>query len=212
MSKNIEHIQHVKSNVVLEGKPKLPTSDVLVEGELAINYAEGYETISLKNSEGDIVMFSSDDYYTEQKLGSGFTGVNSALTVTDAIEESKITVDQVIDSGTSASTNAISTSAVYDKITEDELTWAIALNTLDDNINVHSANTAIHFTSGDVQTQISDALTALTLASNAVTAMTEYAIAASGAAITTSDTLNQAIGKLEKMIADLDARVQVLET
>ena len=50
MSKNIEHIQHVKSNVVENGLPKLPQPSVLVEGELAVNYATGFETISLKNA------------------------------------------------------------------------------------------------------------------------------------------------------------------
>jgi outer membrane murein-binding lipoprotein Lpp len=36
-----------------------------------------------------------------------------------------------------------------------------------------------------------------------VTAMTGYAMAASGTTISTSDTLNAAIGKLEKMIDEL---------
>lgn len=89
MSKNIEHLQHIKSNVVIEGKPKLPTAEVLVDGELAVNYAEGYETISLRNSSSGITTFSSDDYYTKKKLGSGFTGVNSANTVTSVIEENE---------------------------------------------------------------------------------------------------------------------------
>lgn len=89
MSKNIQHLQHIKSNVVTEGKPKLPTPSVLVDGELAVNYAEGYETISLKNSNGSITTFSSDDYYTSKKLGSGFTGVNSANTVTSVIEDNE---------------------------------------------------------------------------------------------------------------------------
>ena len=89
MSKNVNHIQHIKSNVVENGKPKLPLASALVEGELAVNYAEGYETISLKNSSGDIVTFSSDEYYTSGKLGSGFTGENSAKTVTEIIEENE---------------------------------------------------------------------------------------------------------------------------
>lgn len=87
MSKNIEHLQHVKSNVVIEGKPKLPTAEVLVDGELAVNYAEGYETISLRNSNSGITTFSSDDYYSEKKLGYKFIGENSANTVSDVIDE-----------------------------------------------------------------------------------------------------------------------------
>ena len=90
MSKNVNHIQHIKSSVVENGNPKLPSSSVLVDGELAVNYAENYETISLKNSNGDIVRFSSDNYYTELKLGSGFTGENSAMTVTQVIEQDEL--------------------------------------------------------------------------------------------------------------------------
>ena len=99
MTKNVNHIQHIKSNVVVEGKPKLPQSSALVEGELAINYAENVETISLKNSNDDIVTFSSDNYYTKQKLGSGFTGENSATTVTEALENLQVGEEVEVTSG-----------------------------------------------------------------------------------------------------------------
>ena len=92
MAKNINHIQHVKSSVVENGKPKLPASSVLVEGEIAVNFADGYETLSIKTTSGNIATFSSDEYYTEQKLGSGFTGENSGVTVTDALDSSTIWV------------------------------------------------------------------------------------------------------------------------
>ena len=65
MSKNVNHIQHLKSSVVqtVSGvtTPKLPLPGDLIEGELAINYAAGYETISIKNSSGNVVTFSSDE-------------------------------------------------------------------------------------------------------------------------------------------------------
>lgn len=89
MGKNVQHVQHVKSNVVENGSPKLPNPSVLAEGEIAINFAEGYETLSIKSSSGNIKTFSSDEYYTEQKLGSGFTGVNSGKSVTDVIVENE---------------------------------------------------------------------------------------------------------------------------
>ena len=89
MSKNVSHIQHVKSSVVENGQPKLPTASVIVEGEIAVNYADGFETLSIKTSSGNIATFSSDNYYTEKKLGSGFTGENSANTVTSVIEDNE---------------------------------------------------------------------------------------------------------------------------
>ena len=87
MAKNINHLQHVKSSVVENGMPKLPAPSVLVEGELAVNYATDKETISLKNSSGDVVTFSSDNYYSEKKLGSWFIGENSGKTVTDVMRD-----------------------------------------------------------------------------------------------------------------------------
>lgn len=58
-------IIHKKSSVVTDGKPKLPLSSDLVYGELAINYAKDNETISLKNSDNEIVEFKTDKYYQE---------------------------------------------------------------------------------------------------------------------------------------------------
>lgn len=85
MAKNVEHISHIKSKLKTNGLPQLPSPDKLVDGEIAINYAEGVETISIKNESGSIVTFSSDNYYTEKKLGSGFT--NNDVTVTEAIDD-----------------------------------------------------------------------------------------------------------------------------
>lgn len=96
MTKNVNHIQHLKSSVVENGKPKLPTANVLVEGEIAVNYADGYEALSIKSSSGNITTFSSDDYYTEQKLGSGFTGANSANTVTSVIRGNELVVSSAL--------------------------------------------------------------------------------------------------------------------
>ena len=87
MTKNINYVSHKKSKVKNNGKPQLPSANSLVEGEIAINYAKDVETLSIKNESGTVVTFSSDNYYTEKKLGSGFTESNSAVTVTSAIFE-----------------------------------------------------------------------------------------------------------------------------
>lgn len=51
-------VKNIRSSAVVGGKPKLPTSDQLSEGEIAINYAEGYETLSFKNNSNKIVSLS----------------------------------------------------------------------------------------------------------------------------------------------------------
>ena len=148
MGKNANFVSHKKSKQKIEGKPQLPSAASLVEGEIAINFAKDVETLSIKNESGDVVTFSSDNYYTEQKLGSGFTGANSAVTVTDKLNEA-ISVDQVIDSGTSASTHAVSTSAVYKAITDNELVWTNAYVAMSGEVSAHTANTEIHVTAAD---------------------------------------------------------------
>ena len=57
-----KHIQHVKSNVVNNGSPKLPTTDQILLGEIGINYANGHERMSIKNDAGEIVEFVSKEY------------------------------------------------------------------------------------------------------------------------------------------------------
>ena len=54
---------HIRSNVVENGAAKLPTSDQIEYGEIAINFADEYETLSIKNSNDEIVKFSNDSYF-----------------------------------------------------------------------------------------------------------------------------------------------------
>lgn len=49
-------IVHKRSSAVNDdGTPKIPTSEQLQYGEIAINYADGVETLSIKNSSNEIV-------------------------------------------------------------------------------------------------------------------------------------------------------------
>lgn len=56
--KQLRHVEHLKSNVVESGRPKLPDPSKLKYGEIAVNYADGVETISLKNSNNQIKTFT----------------------------------------------------------------------------------------------------------------------------------------------------------
>lgn len=58
----IDKILHKRSSVVTDNTPKLPSADQLEYGELAINYADEYETISIKNASNEIVEFKSKEY------------------------------------------------------------------------------------------------------------------------------------------------------
>lgn len=61
-------ILHKRSKTVTNATPTLPTKDELEHGELAINYADGYETITIKNSNDDIVSFKSQAYIDNNDL------------------------------------------------------------------------------------------------------------------------------------------------
>ena len=52
-------VKNIRSNSVgTNGKPKLPLPNQLDYGEIAVNYASGHETLSLKNDAGNIVSLS----------------------------------------------------------------------------------------------------------------------------------------------------------
>ena len=55
----MRHIKYPRSSVLEQsGYPKTPASSSLDYGEIAINYADGLETISIKNSDNSIVKFT----------------------------------------------------------------------------------------------------------------------------------------------------------
>lgn len=64
---------HIKSKQKGEdGKsPKLPTSEQLQYGEIAINYGDGIETIAIRNEKDEIVKFIPEDKvkeYVEKRI------------------------------------------------------------------------------------------------------------------------------------------------
>ena len=58
-------IIHKRSTDVVNGLPKLPEVDGLMHGEIAINYADGVETLAIKNTNDSIIEFKSRKYYDD---------------------------------------------------------------------------------------------------------------------------------------------------
>lgn len=81
-------ILHKRSSVVTDGNPKLPSSEMLDYGELAINYADGAEVITLKNTSNEIVEFRSKNYF-EDIIN------NNELVVSKALNELTEKVDNI---------------------------------------------------------------------------------------------------------------------
>ena len=77
MAKKVDHISLKKSTVA----GRIPSSDILVDGELAVNIAEGGEKIFLRNTKPEIVEFSSDKLLDKKYLSTTSGGtVNGETT------------------------------------------------------------------------------------------------------------------------------------
>ena len=160
MSTNYK-VLHKRSGV--EGKK--PTSADIVLGEIAINFAKDKEFLSILNGNNETATFSSDNYYTEQKLGSGFTDENSGRTVTEALENLEITVDQVIDEETKNSPNPVSTKAVYEFVSGHTPTInvdQIIDDTTSASTNAVATKAVYNFVTSNVDQEINSATSAST--------------------------------------------------
>lgn len=80
----IEKVLLKRSDALVNGEPKLPTSENMLHGELAINYKKDHETISTLNDNDEIATFSSDKQVKTWISGvtSGFTTLSSFNTHT----------------------------------------------------------------------------------------------------------------------------------
>ena len=56
------NVYSLRSNEVVNGKAKEPTPDKLGYGEIAVNYADGYESLFIKNDSNDIIKMPFGSY------------------------------------------------------------------------------------------------------------------------------------------------------
>jgi len=157
------HVQHIRSNVVNNGQPKLPVSDSILYGEIAINYAKGHETLSIKNDNGDIVTIHPDEIqigtsadtidenakvfidtemdntvevYTKAQIDSTVNG----LTNKDEEQDGRLTALEEADISSETKVNAISgaVSSLTDSLTE--LSEVVANNIVIGNVEPGSGS------------------------------------------------------------------------
>ena len=81
---------HKRSSVITDNNPKLPQPDSLEYGEIAINYADGYETITFKNTENEIVEVRTKEYF-DKIIG------DKELITSNALNDLNLRVDGVED-------------------------------------------------------------------------------------------------------------------
>lgn len=153
-------IIHKHSSVITDGKAKLPVASQLEYGELAINYAEGVETISMKNSANEIVEIKSTNYLEKIIIDNELVTANALINLENrlkTIENGNLDLDdtyaskETFDEFATASTNAIK--ALNDSINNLDDTYvskegfeeftttnAETINTLVDSINETNTN------------------------------------------------------------------------
>ena len=141
MAENIvRHITHIKSsslNTTNDG-PKLPTTSQIEFGEIAVNYADGYETLSIKNnaSTPEIVTFSSDDKFYKKTETSGSSEISSALS---GKSDTGHTHPQYLTGITSGDvTGALGYTPLQTAIT------SVTTSSTNGNISVNGNNVAVH--------------------------------------------------------------------
>ena len=108
-----KHLIHLKSSQLVNGAPKLPTSGQTTYGELSVNYAAGYETLSTLNSENEIVTFSND------------TTILNYVDTQDATKEDKKIIVTV------TGVSSVSSNVVYldTDMTQEQFDEAVSANT-----------------------------------------------------------------------------------
>ncbi len=119
MTKTVQHISLKKSKLL----GKVPTKEVLVDGELAVNIAEGGEKIFLKNTASNIVEFSSDGLLDKKYLSTENGGTVSGDT------EFKGDVKIVYPDSSSQ------TVSLRETMVENEMAISAALNDLNTRVN-----------------------------------------------------------------------------
>jgi hypothetical protein len=79
--KKMPKILHLRSNAEDNNGPALPSVDSLAEGEIAINYHAGMETIAFKNDDSGLTVFKSDEYYIQKhnEITSNIEAVESRV-------------------------------------------------------------------------------------------------------------------------------------
>lgn len=100
MSSNRDYtVVHKKSSVVNNGVPKLPSASTLEYGEIAINYGASGETLSIKNSNDQIVTFSSDNKRDAavDALQGDIERIDSAITeIEEVFDENELVVSTAL--------------------------------------------------------------------------------------------------------------------
>jgi hypothetical protein len=214
-------IIHKHSSVITEnGKAKLPSAEQLEYGEVAVNYADGVETISFKNSNNEIVEFKSAHYF-EQIILEDEAVTAAALTNLDtrlgAIESGEPIID-IITAETAEMKDDIQelsdkVTAIASDMENNELVVATALTDLNDRVLEIENKPEIVVTSSKIKDTVQNASGITADASSVVQAKAVYEYTASRTEIEDMEyVLVLAITNLEARVKELEAQLTNVNT
>lgn len=192
-----QKVLNKRSSALVNGEAKLPTSQQLDYGEIAINFASGHETLSIKNSSDEIATFSSDQYFkdiieeNEYVTSMALNDINSRL-VSSASQivndvgfitgytETDPTVPNWAKQSTkptytASEVGALATGTTLDSV-PDGTTRKLSDYATQANFTAHTASTTVHVSSSEKSTwngkqdAISDLSTIRTNAENGANA------------------------------------------
>lgn len=148
-----QYLKNKRSSAVVNNAPKLPTSSQIEYGEIAINFAKGYETISIRNNNDEIATFSSDSVLDKKYISSG--AVVSAMTeLSGIIEDNEYTIAQALneqnDRLVSLEESQLDPSNFYDKTSADGRFLSLSGGNMaqDATITMESSNYSSELTPG----------------------------------------------------------------
>ena len=155
---------HIKSASVANGAPKLPTASQIEYGEIAVNYGDGVETLSIKNSANEIVTFTNDKTllaYIDEQDNELATAAGLSTTAGTGPDTGVTNFGYVADGDDyylSAATSLFNADQILSQtVLENERVTADALNDLNNRVMTVSGNVTTVQSNLDSLSQRTDA-------------------------------------------------------
>lgn len=217
MAKNVSHLIHLHSSGVTASQtPQLPSASALEYGELAINYKTDKETISLKNSDGDIVTFSSDKELIKVEkvisqslndLNTRISGTTSDLGELSALVETNVTnIETVSGEVASLNTSVGTLSTNLNTVSGKADANTANINTVSGNLTTVSGQVAT--VSGNVATVSGDVATIDRVFSAALNVLDTKIGSVSGDVSTMDYVIASALNALNERISALESDIE----
>ena len=195
-----QKVLNKRSVQVVNNGPKLPTPEQLEYGELAINYADGHETLAIKNNQNEIVPFSCDETIysnVQTQIDTTLVSVSSAITALSG-SVSAFSASVISTYATSANTHSAIAAAsgnVYKSATAYSNTVS---GNIEKNFKKYATSANVHNTITAVGTRIDNLNTSLNELSGSVSAFSASIISTYATSADTHNAISTASGNVYK--------------